>query len=647
VSTQHSIVQSLNKRREAKRLEQDRPASKLRDRYISVVFSDAVPVVPEEETLEELKERQIENRELFSKLLTGQGVLDASSLMRLDLDLEQEGTNASRIKRWEKASNVVQAKLANDLIPLDDSYNSHLFKEESFEMSWQEEYLSTCMQLNMAPSSTCLKEMAKPTALLNHLLLKMNGSKAISAALPYNQTITTLLLEDNNLGPGSLKYLVRGLAMNRMVTTLDLSYNPMGSQGSTIVAELVEMKNKHRTSCAQLETLVLNACFIDDTGAGALAFSLLGNHKLKVLHLKNNKIGDQGVEQLADMLADQHKLSYLKELNLAWNNFGHAGAMAIAEALKVNIRLTHLYMPWNGLESEGTMFICAALSENATLNLLDLSHTRAGPETCLVLSAALRLNDTLEQLHLNGNPLGADGGRHLMWGLHVSKSITTLGVQGCVFAKEGPVADMVGFADVNLQHPDDHYELNLAKPVQRSVALELFHVNRQLGDSSIKRIKLQKQWYTETCAKLAEDMPHTGVLEFDFGTQAAVSGEGRGILLAGPKEIGAVQRQFSDVKTSNTSRASFLEVLASHFFFTCHSAACILSTFEYGDEQVDAAVKLFMRSCDSENFRHMVAGLVSPQVNEKIMDAIGLNIQVTLLHISAYVSACAATMWRL
>lgn len=65
---------------------------------------------------------------------------------------------------------------------------------------------------------------------------------------------------------------------------------------------------------------------------------------------------------------------------------------------------------------------------------------------CLVVCEALSRNTVLKVLHLDGNPLGADGGRHLMWGLHTSKSLKTLSMKGSVFASEGPVGNIAGCA---------------------------------------------------------------------------------------------------------------------------------------------------------------------------------------------------------
>ena len=67
----------------------------------------------------------------------------------------------------------------------------------------------------------------------------------------------------------------------------------------------------------------------------------------------------------------------------------------------------------------------------------------------MVVCEALSRNTVLEGLHLDGNPLGASGGRHLMWGLHSSKSLKTLTMKGSVFASEGPVGGRSGYVPLN------------------------------------------------------------------------------------------------------------------------------------------------------------------------------------------------------
>lgn len=77
----------------------------------------------------------------------------------------------------------------------------------------------------------------------------------------------------------------------------------------------------------------------------------------------------------------------------------------------------------------------AMLRMNHGLERLDLSHTRCGPEACLVFSESLRHNTSLKQLRLDHNPLGEDGGRHLMVMLQDNDVIESLTMEGCSFVK--------------------------------------------------------------------------------------------------------------------------------------------------------------------------------------------------------------------
>ena len=75
--------------------------------------------------------------------------------------------------------------------------------------------------------------------------MQTNGLRALAAALPYNQYMTQLCLKDNGIGKDAVQHLVKGLAMNRSVRLLDLSMNPIGSQGIAILGELLDIKHKN------------------------------------------------------------------------------------------------------------------------------------------------------------------------------------------------------------------------------------------------------------------------------------------------------------------------------------------------------------------------------------------------------------------
>jgi hypothetical protein len=152
--------------------------------------------------------------------------------------------------------------------------------------------------------------------------------------------------------------------------------------------------------------------------------------------------------------------------------------------------VTALAWACEGLETQGGSALACVLHMNSHLRMLNLSHTRAGPEVCLVVCEALSRNTTLRTLHLDSNPLGADGGRHLMWGLHSSRSLETLTMKGSTFASRGLVAHSAGFAAVNMQNPDGEYELDCGEPAQRAVARQLMVVNRKLGCRNVTACKV-------------------------------------------------------------------------------------------------------------------------------------------------------------
>lgn len=66
---------------------------------------------------------------------------------------------------------------------------------------------------------------------------------------------------------------------------------------------------------------------------GKLANAIAKNTTIKVLHLSNIKISDEGIKHLTDALEENYTLTHL---SLGNNNIGDEGAKYIAEMLSVN-----------------------------------------------------------------------------------------------------------------------------------------------------------------------------------------------------------------------------------------------------------------------------------------------------------------------
>ena len=97
----------------------------------------------------------------------------------------------------------------------------------------------------------------------------------------------------------------------------------------------------------------LNECEIDCEAAKALAVWLEGNTILKTMNLWDNRLGKEGAIALAEAIKMNNE-TQLETLNL-WgtNKIGNEGAMAFAELLTTNNSLRDLILVYNEIGERG------------------------------------------------------------------------------------------------------------------------------------------------------------------------------------------------------------------------------------------------------------------------------------------------------
>ncbi|KAI7868345.1 hypothetical protein BDF14DRAFT_585773 [Spinellus fusiger] len=158
----------------------------------------------------------------------------------------------------------------------------------------------------------------------------------------------------------SPEYAKRGLQ------TLDLAGNPL-QQGVGALAQALY-------SNQSLVHLVLRECQINDEGCSLLAESLLSNQCLQTLDLSGNPLGkgsDEGIQSFKTTLA---RNPALVELNLANTSLGSSAAIALAEALPENSRLTRLDLSKNpSVTMAGVLALSVSVRMNTTLTFLDIN----------------------------------------------------------------------------------------------------------------------------------------------------------------------------------------------------------------------------------------------------------------------------------
>ena len=144
----------------------------------------------------------------------------------------------------------------------------------------------------------------------------------------------------------------------REATQLDWCYKELRDNDATVIAYLIA------EAMASLKELRLQANFIGDGGAAAIANALAVNASLNSLRLNVNNIGDPGAIAIAKALEVNASMT---KLWLGGNKIGDAGAAAISNALTVNASLT-LARLWVGSAINGnTQLVAACRAKGVTL----------------------------------------------------------------------------------------------------------------------------------------------------------------------------------------------------------------------------------------------------------------------------------------
>ena len=119
--------------------------------------------------------------------------------------------------------------------------------------------------------------------------------------------VGTLRLCDNSIGTQGLRVLLRdyfgvleiemgGVRRYKKVTTLDLSGNPLGSEGASVFADAVDLND------LAVATLILDKTQLGRAGAKAVAKWLPLATNLREISMESNGIGDSGAAALIDAM---------------------------------------------------------------------------------------------------------------------------------------------------------------------------------------------------------------------------------------------------------------------------------------------------------------------------------------------------------
>ncbi|MEV4414484.1 gala protein [Catellatospora sp. NPDC049609] len=306
------------------------------------------------------------------------------------------------------------------------------------------------------------------------------------------------------LGPQAAARVVQAAVRFPHATHLLLGTNGLGSDGARAVADALAPGH-------HVQTVYLGCNRIDADGAGALADRLAGDRTVRALWLKRNPIGDAGVSRLCAALSGnttlrtldlvntgltRHGLAELagtlaaretplerlflggnglrpdavpalaaivreggvRELYLAANHLGDAGAAALAEAV-AGLPMT-LGLGGNGLTPAGVAALAARLSAWRALDLARPPSERAlgalpntvADEGAAALAAALP-GSRLRRLDLRFTGITGRGAKLLLAALSDDLPLRYLGINGGVPRRLRRLAGAT-LGPVEQPHPD-------------------------------------------------------------------------------------------------------------------------------------------------------------------------------------------------
>eukprot|EP00730_Choanoeca_flexa_P015953 TRINITY_DN7445_c0_g2_i2.p1 TRINITY_DN7445_c0_g2~~TRINITY_DN7445_c0_g2_i2.p1 ORF type:complete len:352 (+),score=77.71 TRINITY_DN7445_c0_g2_i2:126-1181(+) len=181
--------------------------------------------------------------------------------------------------------------------------------------------------------ATCLEELH-----LNHNRLDNDGAKGLADGLRTSASLARLTLTKCHIGDAGIHALMGAVTTYQTgLTHLDLSNNRFGEEGlATTFAALPQ--------ATRLQNLTLRSCEIRSADVVTLQDSLEHGCALVALDLRNNRIGDKGLNRITTALQQGH--TQLKSLDVQKNDLSDdsltslLACVTLASATLHNINLT-------------------------------------------------------------------------------------------------------------------------------------------------------------------------------------------------------------------------------------------------------------------------------------------------------------------
>ena len=230
------------------------------------------------------------------------------------------------------------------------------------------------------------------TLILQENLLGEDAGDKIGAALIQNKTLKKLVLSDNKIkNKGARSIIENGTSL----VSIDLSENDITPEVCYDLKNLM-VHSKH------LREVIWNGNYVGLKGINFIVEALKGNSKIKSLSLRNTSIGKVGVQSLALGL---YKNEHLKILDLGSNSITFESFKDLCDSLNNNkIRILRCKNNLLGDES-AKYFAESILNKESTSCLIsfDFSSCKIYDQGLIYLLNSLTTNEKINWINLRDN----------------------------------------------------------------------------------------------------------------------------------------------------------------------------------------------------------------------------------------------------
>lgn len=268
-------------------------------------------------------------------------------------------------------------------------------------------YVSTCKKLGMMfPIDSVIDRFDKEQLVLDHAGLGDKGAQALAEAIRINSNIVELSLVDNWITPKGAEPLIVSLCNSKSIRRVDFSDNRLGVQGSVVDINAGILIKSLVTKNSIITELILRNNKLSDKDIEQIADGVNDNVTLQSLDLSYNEIQYRGAVAISRILSHN---SELRELNVEWNAFRTAGSFVILnEGLVSNNTIKRFNLAWNGIDDDGGVVLGKIIGENAIEEII-ASHNKIGMRGAEAIAKGIKSSSALTVLVLDDNPLKDDG----------------------------------------------------------------------------------------------------------------------------------------------------------------------------------------------------------------------------------------------